>query len=280
MSAGRGQARDALCDMIRRFVRGETAPGEFPSQALLAGAREHQVSYPLFTVFSSDDPILGPARERIEAGARGAADHARWLQENLGASVPFVWLKGGAGLAENDFAPMPGRYMADLDILVSKEDVARATEALAALGYVAADTGYHEALHPHLPIFAAAGRGEGLEVHTRLLRFGEGGVLLPENLLARAETVSTSAGEARIPCRVDRIVHLIAHAQIQSHRFSRRTFLARDAIELFRLVGNDDDSLGEAFQILGVGAFDDALGYLQRGDDVFRRVRLGHLRAG
>ena len=258
MSAARPDLRDALCDVLRRFVRGEESAFRFPDRALLDFASLHQVTYPLFAILGDEHPMAEPARREIAARAEDSAAQARSLQEELSPVADLVWLKGGAGLAESDFSARPDRFMADLDILVSREAAGAVRERLAVMGYRAASTPYHERLHPHLPIMTAPDRPLGVEIHTRLLRFSEGGLLHPGEVRQRARSVMTSAGAALVPDTADRIVHVIAHAQIASHRFARRTFLARDALELHRLASSDRQALQEAMQRCGAAGHAEA----------------------
>lgn len=225
--------------------------------ALLAAARLQGCVWPLVFAVSSSNPLAGAMRADVQARAEGIAAQMGELNALLSPRHRVVWLKGAANLADQQLRPQRWRQMADLDVLVGRDDLENVSRALVAAGYRPETGAYDERLHPHLPAFHHPDRPAMIEVHSRLLRFREGGLLDPATVLARAEPRETAAGECLVPSRTDRIVHLIAHAQIGSHRHARRQFMMRDALELAYLADAGGIAVGEAverYERIGKGA--------------------------
>ena len=145
--------------------------------------------------------------------------------------------------------------MADFDMLVEKNDLKAAISAMEGIGYSTnADEQYLPRLNPHFPIFCQTGRICGIEIHTRLLQDQIRSFLDPDDIRTRAQTIQTSQGPILIASIYDRLIHLIAHAQIGSHRYHRRQFLIRDAVEFYYLLSRpnaDYEAVKTTFQAAG-----------------------------
>jgi hypothetical protein len=145
------------------------------------------------------------------------------------AGIPTVALKG-AVFALQDPARAPWRFLGDLDLLVPADGIGDAVAALTALSYDRGDVpDLGDELHHHPPLLHADGEAV-VELHTRLFPSAGNALLLPERLLQMAEPASGFPGVA-VPPAGDRMVHLIAHAQIANRRFARRTLSLRDALD-------------------------------------------------
>jgi hypothetical protein len=145
--------------------------------------------------------------------------------------------------------------MADFDMLVEHEHLTKAVGAVKAIGYSPRpDELYLPRLNPHFPILLQSGKTCGIEIHTRLLLDDINTLLEPDGIRDRAKQVETSEGTVLIASIFDRLIHLIAHAQIGSHRHHRRKFLIRDALEFNYLLsrpGADYQTVRQAFQAVG-----------------------------
>jgi hypothetical protein len=222
------------------------------NNALLAVARQQGCAWPLVLAAPPSNPIAAHMQADVRSHASALAEQMRELNDLLAPDHRVVWLKGAANLADQRLEPQPWRQMADLDLLVSHDALVAVTDRMERAGYRAGNRPYEERLNPHLPAFSHPDKPAIVEVHSRLLRYREGGLLEPGGVMARAVSRETPNGTFFVPSRADRIVHLIAHAQIGSHRHARRQFVMRDALELVYLAGDDETSVAEA-----VARFDD-----------------------
>ncbi len=223
------------------------------NNALLAVARRQGCAWPLVLAAPPSNPIALHMQADVRSHARAIAEQMRELNALIVPHHRAVWLKGAANLADQQLEPQPWRQMADLDVLVSRDALDAVARLLEKAGYRRDSRPYDERLNPHLPAFSHPDKPALVEVHSRLLRYREGGLLDPDGVMARAIGRETSRGTFFVPSRVDRIVHLIAHAQIGSHRHARRQFVMRDALELAYLASCDETAIAKA-----VARFDDA----------------------
>ena len=205
---------------------------------------------------------LGEAGRFLAAmEAANAARNAR-LMRRLGeaaaaldaAGIAAVALKG-AVFALEEPAQAPWRFLGDLDLLVPLAQIEAAVAALAQLSYDAQglpDLG--EELHHYPPLHHADG-GTLVELHTRLFPSAGNALLPPERLLAAARPLQ-DAPRLAVPPPEERMVHLIAHAQIANGRHQRRALSLRDTLDFAALMRRgeiDLDSVLERFEAHGHG---------------------------
>ncbi len=225
--------------------------------ALLSAARLHGCVWPLVQAGPAANPLTAAMKSDISAHAAAISAQMRELNALLSPHARIIWLKGAANLADQGLEPQPWRQMADLDILVARDAIVPVARLLGEAGYRTDGRPYDERLNPHLPAFGHADKPALVEVHSRLLRYREGDLLDPLSVLGGAVARDTGVGMFLVPSREDRIVHLIAHAQIGSHRHARRQFAMRDALELAYLTGSDKDVIARVlsrFEETGRGA--------------------------
>jgi hypothetical protein len=156
----------------------------------------------------------------------------RVVEELRRRDVEVLLLKGAAlvPLVHRD----PGvRPMEDLDLLVRREDVARADEVIRSLGYVAsasppvADTGHGSdrlRFEPHhLPALVRPDGRATIELHHKLGSSGSASDFDAAGLWARAVPCSAGAIPCSRPSDEDLLAHLCLHFLVDRVRlFSRR----------------------------------------------------------
>jgi len=220
-------------------------------------AKNHSVIWPLMASgrLQLGNPLIGALIAQTSSLAHALPVELKDVHSALSTVCSPVYLKGAAILIEHDFAPQLWRYMADFDLLVEHEHLTDAVSSIEELGYRARkDDLYLPRLNPHFPILLQEGKTCGIEIHTRLLQDGIENFLEPNDIRARAECVDTAQGTILIASIFDRLVHLIAHAQIGSQRYHRRKFLIRDALEFNYLLsrpGADYHAVRDAFKAAG-----------------------------
>ena len=162
------------------------------------------------------------------------------------ADIAAVALKGSVFcLEEPDHAPW--RFLGDLDLLIPAKRMEDAVRALQRLSYEAQDgSELGEELHHHAPLVHADGETI-VELHTRLFP-REGNELLPAHEILAAAQETASAPQAWVPPARQRLVHLIAHAQLANGRFRRRTVSLRDALDFAVLMQRGDIDPDEIVQ--------------------------------
>ena len=208
--AERERAVSSLWHVLER-----SSSGDIPDEVVLHLRRSGMVS---------DFRMLYLAQRLGETLAR--------LQE---AGIPVVLLKGAA-LAASVYPSFTERPMADADLLVRREDVTRAHDAVRAAGWrESGDPVLGRLLegHHHLPAFVDAGGTEvRLELHTALMP-GVNPFLLPtEEYWAAARPAPEEYSGALVPAPAYLLLHACIHFA-WSHTFdfgAWRTF--RDAGEL------------------------------------------------
>ncbi|HEX2256542.1 MAG TPA: nucleotidyltransferase family protein [Afifellaceae bacterium] len=205
---------------------------------------------------------LGEAGGFLAAMEAANAARNERLMQRLGeavaalaaAGIPAVALKG-AVFALEDPAQAPWRFLGDLDLLIPTERMQDAVAAFAPLSYHAGgEPDLGDELHHFPPLLHADGETV-LELHSRLFPTAGNALLPPERLLAHAQPLEHVAG-LFVPVAVDRMVHLIAHAQIANRRFERRTLSLRDALDFVHLMRRGDihlDSVLDRFEAHGHG---------------------------
>lgn len=155
------------------------------------------------------------------------------------AGIPCVFLKGTAYLLSGLFAEDAGRRLTtDIDVLVPRESIAKAEDALVALGYNAANNETWPNLdrRHHIPALLPA-RGQGqfsVELHVRPVKFPWDSFLPPGDIFERAQFTSVEGRPVRLPSSRDMLMHALIHAASADSYHGRRIPL-RDAVDINRL---------------------------------------------
>ena len=203
------------------------------SNAMLDFSKAQGILWPLAfgnAPVENGNPIATIVRGGIDEQSMNTVNHLIDVHRIIAKLGPPLYLKGACWILQNDVQPQPWRYMADIDFLVPQSKLKECVYALEKSGYSAGKHPYAPQLHPHFPLLKKPGLLAGIEVHSRCLRWQHGDLLEPKGMFDRAEKIETRIGKLLIPCPNDRIIHLVAHAQIASHRYRRRIFLLRDAL--------------------------------------------------
>lgn len=174
--------------------------------------------------------------EELYAQLRGLID----IVSNI---CPPIALKGACFLIEQPSSASKGRFMVDLDLLVDRKLAGDVSHELAAHGYETENQKYNDALDIHLPPFWNENYSVPLELHTRFTRWKYSGLLDLHQVLNRCSLLKFDGNEFYLPSIDDRIVHLVAHSQLSSHRFGRRTVICRDLVDFLDLTSRKECNL-------------------------------------
>lgn len=242
-----------LVELVHAWARGQDA-GAVPAPP--AG-----LSWPRFGRLLADHLVVGalaPAlraaplpedvRAQLEAAARGQGRRGamqllelqRALQSLEAADCAPIALKGAA-LALTLYPAPEQRAFQDLDLLVPRERLERALEALGDLGCRPVETGraraFYERHHFHLPLRGPA--GVLIELHWALTLPASCYRFDLEGLRARAQTVRIGAGAAaggggfdlRCPSPRDQLLHAVMQCIADGYADLRRVM---DTVLLLR----------------------------------------------
>ena len=142
----------AVAGALRLALTGDLAPGveddcaETDAMAFAEIAQSHYIDTALAPAFAENGPIRACFPDDLalfinEMAAANARRNARLTEqlEIIGAAfatngIAVVALKGACELVEPWWSDPGGRYLSDLDLLVSQDDATRASEILIALG--------------------------------------------------------------------------------------------------------------------------------------------------
>lgn len=172
-------------------------------------------------------PVETTLSAKLEARALAREmDHAGHLSMlrliDNALTVPAVALKGPLFAARYYERPS-ARGTTDIDMLVAEEDLDRAIESLASVGYHVADSTQKVAwsLREHHHLHLAHPRAPDLELHFHAYRgFG---VTLRTEMLAERSVAAPGCDTIRVPSAEDELVYLAVHAA--AHRFGRLAWL-------------------------------------------------------
>jgi hypothetical protein len=129
------------------------------------------------------------------------------------AEIEPVLLKGAA-LALTVYGSFVARPMTDVDLLVPRDDVLRARDALLTAGWRAGTDNTPEFYegHQHLqPLVDSQGTGTSLELHTSLFFEGHPFALTSDDIRDRAEQVVVRGRAVLVPSVHDQLLHLCLH---------------------------------------------------------------------
>jgi hypothetical protein len=129
------------------------------------------------------------------------------------ADIEPVLLKGAA-LALTVYGSFVARPMSDVDLLVPRDEVKGAHDALIASGWTEGIDNTPEFYqgHHHLqPLIDSQGTGTSLELHTSLFFEGHPFALTSDDIRRRAEKVVVGGRTALVPSVHDQLLHLCLH---------------------------------------------------------------------
>ena len=168
-------------------------------------------------------PALEQLRDACVLSAAKSLQIGRELAQILEAferhQVPVVVLKG-AHLAPTVYGSLALRTMCDLDLLVRRPDLPRATEILAGLGYADQYFGVEEVdytRHHHLRPMAKPG-GIRVELHWTIVQPTAPFDLDVDGLWQRARHAEVAGVDVLVLSPADLVLHLCLHASF-GHKF-------------------------------------------------------------
>jgi hypothetical protein len=129
------------------------------------------------------------------------------------AEIEPVLLKGAA-LALTVYGSFVARPMSDVDLLVPRDEVMRAHEALIAFGWAEGEDNtpeFYEGHHHLQPLVDAQGTGTSLELHTSLFFEGHPFAFTSDDIRRRAARVVVRGRTVLVPSVHDQLLHLCLH---------------------------------------------------------------------
>ena len=143
--------------------------------------------------------------------------------------IEGIVLKGGAELVAPAHKNPGIRFLSDLDILVSNEDIDAASYALQELGGIKKQDGPDQSARHHLPQIFSPDWAGPVELHKRL-----GGETKDEPLPARVVIENSRASHLRgilVPTNEHRFIHMILHAKADGDSIKDRSISPRDCLD-------------------------------------------------
>lgn len=238
-----------LCLLVRCALGNEPDAAAVLSDAGIDGeavtrlALHHRVASFLHILLA--DPAIGPVlpcdlRQFLpvihEANAGRNARLLRQLDGLLallnGAGIEPVLLKGVARLVDGVYADPAARFMGDIDLLVPEAQLALADATLRAAGYRPAGAPNPNAdEHHHLPVLWHEKAEACVEIHRAVVERWREALLPAGEIVARSEPAAVDGRRARLLAPPDSILHLIAHDQLQNHRFLTGDIMLSELVE-------------------------------------------------
>lgn len=240
----------SLCDLLRPLA----GAGDDP-RATIARVNQHDVWLSIVKLAGDElvtpqlavamaeqgellpDDVAAYCRTVGELSATRAKSLRDQLSEltpalNAGGIVPLL-LKGAAYEAVDLYPADGARAFSDLDLLIRKGDLTRATAVLQGLGYRAidpqSDLGDD---HHHLPAMMREGRLAAIELHQHPLRWQCRGALTTDEIFSAASANTSFGGQVLVPSATHLALHNILHAEVSNYRYWSASFLLRDALDL------------------------------------------------
>ena len=184
----------------------------------------HRLSPMLFCHLASRGDAPAPVRSALERAYLASSARSLFISDAqrrvvgalLAAEVPALLLKGAA-LVETVYPDPAQREMLDLDILVAPEQIARASLALAPLGYRPSEVAdalgetsmQLEPTSPHAPALVGREQLVAVELHHHLTIPGEGRRFQIDQIWDRARP--SSRGPHLLPSPEDLLLHVSLH---------------------------------------------------------------------
>ena len=123
----------------------------------------------------------------------------------------------GADLAYTAYPKAHYRTLADIDLLLEKDQIAAADQALRAAGYTAVSVDLGPG-HQHLPPYMSPDGTFRIELHRRLIAERNPYLLDLDTVVARAQFRRLAGVDTRVLSRVDSLVHVCVHLAF-GHRY-------------------------------------------------------------
>lgn len=208
----------------REPLRRSIAEGRISWPWLVRQASEHEVAAGLSRALERSglaDDLPAELRGYFEAVATLNGDrNRRILQEALALATTLsqlgvvpVFLKGTADLITG-LRPDPGeRMQQDIDVLVPAEALADCVSSLRQNGYESLIGRDRPLAHHAAPLWRAGGAAT-IELHSDALAYPYAHLLPAGDVLKTAATIGWNGITVGVPSPLDRIVHLVAHAQL------------------------------------------------------------------
>jgi hypothetical protein len=152
------------------------------------------------------------------------------------AHISPLLLKGARYLLAPQGDWCEARDMRDIDLLVRRDEAAKAVAALAAAGYVA-EPGFVP-IDQHLPEMWRAGEPSAVELHIEALSFAGRRILATDEVWRRSGVVATEAGSFRVLPDEWHLLHGLLNHQV-SDRGHARHLLALKALWEFAMLARD-----------------------------------------
>jgi hypothetical protein len=131
-----------------------------------------------------------------------------------------ILLKGLAYLATGVYDIPAARYMADVDLLISEEQVSQAARVLMQNGFETEESDpFASFRHHHRPLMRPG--AVHFEIHHALTMSDTGSLLPACEVIDWAIFVDLDGTQVRVPCPEHMMIHLIMHSQIQ-HPYNER----------------------------------------------------------
>ena len=167
------------------------------------------------------------------------------------AGIDAAFLKGTALLLLGWYPDSAARFIGDIDLLVPPERVQDAAAKLAGLGYRRLAEG--QADRHDLVSLAHPERPAMVELHQSAVFLNIAAMLPTAELMARAVTVSSPAGAARVPCPDDLAVHNVLHCMLQHGHYAEAELPLRDALDLVQIAACGSPQWSEVARRLALG---------------------------
>ncbi|MFV2034945.1 MAG: nucleotidyltransferase family protein [Halocynthiibacter sp.] len=223
-SAGKALHRDLRLSTEKQLVQIAAAHQVHNVVATgFARAPEYQRHIPRDLLIFFEEMQAANRRRNAEIKNRIARIGAAFARDAITAVV----VKGGAEILSPFYTEPGHRFLSDIDLLVAEDRLQDAAKILSGFGGNLV-TRQQEDSH-HLTAVYIPGWPVPVELHWRISRDKADALLPPAGLISRS--LQSEFEGIRVPANPDRLVHLIAHAQLHHRRFSRQELFLRDYLD-------------------------------------------------
>lgn len=222
-------------------------------QAIIAGADDSTISRP-----QNRDALDFLSEIHAANGARNGRLRASLIATaaalNKAGIIPLV-LKGGAflldpvatrtgGAPQNpaSMRPAPWRFMSDLDLLLPEHRLAEAVRVVNEAGFTAPGDSYDPQGDAHYPPLVSPCGEIVIELHSRIFT-DKSAKPCPDTLIGNAKLISLAGAKLHQPSPIERIAHLIGHAQLHNGFYRKKRILLRDLVDLSMLLRNHQQAI-------------------------------------
>ncbi|MCP4407560.1 MAG: nucleotidyltransferase family protein [Gammaproteobacteria bacterium] len=176
-------------------------------------------------------------------------------------NIPVVVLKGGCELVQPSYQEVYKRFMADLDLLIPETSIMQAVAALESNGYINPyldDEFFVSAEHHDAPLVNERWPA-AIEIHHKI-GGTSGEQLLPTHQIFKTAE-ETAIANVMVPSRLNRLIHMMFHGQIQHSGFQDRLVSLRNIADMAALIvdQNHIHSARHPFQTAGLQSHFDGL---------------------